>query len=267
MPQLPMHSGDEVPSQASQRAGRSNQKTFRRMLRAVMRSRSLTLPAFLPDLPIRWRPWFLLFTSLIMLLLALLGFTNIANNWPLDDKILHFVCLGLATGVFYFIFDADEDARRIWFWRYAPVIATLIICFFFGGIVSEIVQGLLPYKTFDIWDVVANLLGSSVGLYVSFHAEKYYRSRREISRLYQPLDDDLPSDDEDDDVGPAAAYLPVLSTASGPSGSSRQKNTGGGTGLVFPSERNVWDDRVNVFDVGAEEEDSDDAAKPTRSKR
>lgn len=36
------------------------------------------------------------------------------------------------------------------------------------------------YKEFQIGDVVANLLGSSVGLYISYHLEKYYRHRREV---------------------------------------------------------------------------------------
>jgi len=35
-------------------------------------------------------------------------------------------------------------------------------------------------KEFQIGDVVANLLGSSVGLYISYHLEKYYRHRREV---------------------------------------------------------------------------------------
>jgi hypothetical protein len=35
-------------------------------------------------------------------------------------------------------------------------------------------------KEFQIGDVVANLLGSSVGLYISYYLEKYYRHRREV---------------------------------------------------------------------------------------
>jgi hypothetical protein len=42
-----------------------------------------------------------------MLSLALMGFTN-AHALPLNDKLLHFLCLGIATGVFYFIFDVEE---------------------------------------------------------------------------------------------------------------------------------------------------------------
>ena len=43
-----------------------------------------------------------------MLMLAFLGFTNFAHSLPLNDKILHLVCLCLATTVFYFIFDVEE---------------------------------------------------------------------------------------------------------------------------------------------------------------
>ena len=43
-----------------------------------------------------------------MLILAFLGFTNAAHGLPVNDKLLHFFCLCLATGVFYFIFDVEE---------------------------------------------------------------------------------------------------------------------------------------------------------------
>lgn len=48
------------------------------------------------------------FTCLIMALLAFLGFTNFSRALPLNDKILHFLCFGVATGVFYFIIDVEE---------------------------------------------------------------------------------------------------------------------------------------------------------------
>lgn len=43
-----------------------------------------------------------------MVALAFLGFTNFAHSLPLNDKVLHFICLMLATGMFYFIFDVEE---------------------------------------------------------------------------------------------------------------------------------------------------------------
>jgi len=226
-----------------------------------MRSRSVTMPRNLPDLPIRLRPWFILFTSLIMMILALLGFTNIAQEWPLNDKILHFICFCVATGVFYFIFDVDEDARRIWFWRYFGLIATGFICFFFGGIVSEIVQGLLPYKKFDYGDVLANLLGSGLGLTVSYHIERYYRRRREISKLYKPLNEDIEEGVYTDDEDLSGAAQPVFSSSNlpPPNDPNLAKSTiySGARPLVPPPHINVWDDRLDVFDVGEDEEDDD----------
>lgn len=99
----------------------------RRAFKALMRSHHLKIPKY--DLPLRFRPvsrpppclgpthilialflrqWFVALTFLIMLSLAFLGITNFAHAIPLNDKLLHFFCLGIATGVFYFIFDVEE---------------------------------------------------------------------------------------------------------------------------------------------------------------
>jgi hypothetical protein len=67
----------------------------------------LRLPTHNPN-TLFLRQWFVLLTFLVMLSLALLGLTNLAHALPLNDKLLHFFCLGIATGVFYFIFDVEE---------------------------------------------------------------------------------------------------------------------------------------------------------------
>ncbi|KAF9070092.1 hypothetical protein BDP27DRAFT_1420311 [Rhodocollybia butyracea] len=208
-----------------------------------MKSHRVRLPKH--DLPIRLRPWFILFTVFIMLCLAFLGFTNFSHALPLNDKFLHFVCFLIATAVFYFIFDVDEEYRRIWFWRHSGLILTVVICFFFGGILSEIVQSMLPFKEFQIGDVVANLLGSSIGLYVAYHAE---RINSQIARLYRPLDMDVLSDDEDDTAG--TQLLPVHTH------SQQQQNKG----LPGKSIRlaDVWDEREELFGVGEDSEDEND---------
>lgn len=51
-------------------------------------------------------------------------------------------------------------------------------------------QGLLPYKTFDWFDVLGNLLGASVGLYLAERLERYARDREELAQLYLPLDEE-----------------------------------------------------------------------------
>ncbi|KAI0085184.1 hypothetical protein BDY19DRAFT_459789 [Irpex rosettiformis] len=244
MPQLPTTSESRWT-----RAKRATKKIKGKATKAVMRSHHLTIPVY--DMPLRFRPWFVLFTSLVMILLAFLGFTNFAHALPVNDKLLHFFCLMFATGIFYFIFDVEEDARRIWFWRYAPLIFTGIVCFFFGGILSEVVQSLLPYKEFQIGDIIANLSGSSIGLYVAYYLERYYRHRREISRLYRPLNPDevlLSDEDDDEDLEAGTQLLLTRPTPNNVKPTSTK---------TMPKYRlaNVWDEGEELFDIG---EDSDE---------
>ncbi|KAI0368351.1 hypothetical protein BV20DRAFT_928782, partial [Pilatotrama ljubarskyi] len=227
----------------------------RRLNKAVMRSYHFRIPKY--DMPIRLRPWFVVFTSLILVTLALLGFTNFSHALPVNDKVLHFLCMAIATGVFYFIFDVEEDARRIWFWRSAPLIFSGVVCFFFGGIISEIVQSMLPYKEFQVGDVAANLLGSTLGLYVAYHLERYYRHRREISRLYQPLDPEAVSEDEEDSDIYGTQLLPLHYEPRTPRTPFKP-----GRATAAPKAAriaDVWDEREELFDIGDESEDEDEA--------
>ncbi|KAF8513147.1 hypothetical protein BU17DRAFT_53464 [Hysterangium stoloniferum] len=227
------------------RSNKALRKTMRRCVKSCMKSHRVRIPKY--DFPIRLRPWFLVFTSLVMILLAFLGFTNFLIHAPMVE-ILHFICLGVATGVFYFIWDVDDEARRIWIWRNSGLILTGIICFFFGGFISEVIQSLLPYKQFDFGDVIANLLGSMLGLWVSYHLERYYRHRREISRLYQPLsvdEEDLFSDSDPEEV---SRGLHLLSTSTHRPSKSAASNT--------PVHVNhVWDESDALFDIGEEDEE------------
>jgi hypothetical protein len=61
--------------------------------------------------------------------------------------LIHFWHTKKATGLFYFIWDVDEPARRVWIWRNASLILTWIVCFAGGGLGSELVQSLLPVST------------------------------------------------------------------------------------------------------------------------
>ncbi|RDB25297.1 Uncharacterized protein C11E3.10 [Hypsizygus marmoreus] len=224
---------------------RNARKSFHRLSKSVMKSHRFRIPNY--DMPIRLRLWFLAFTCIIMIILAFLGFTNFSRSLPMNDKLLHFLCFGWATAVFYFIIDVEEDARRIWFWRHSGLIFTAFVCFFCGGILSEVVQSLLPYKEFQAGDVMANLLGSSVGLVIAYHLERHYRHRKEIARLYRPIDtslSDLEYDDEDD-TGTQLLPTHFSIAAVAPKGNGHKS-----TNLA-----DVWDEREEVFDIG---EDSDD---------
>ncbi|EJU04288.1 hypothetical protein DACRYDRAFT_114641 [Dacryopinax primogenitus] len=232
----------------SMSAGRRMPTRTRLVFRRIMRSQKFVLPNNY-HLPIRLRPWFVIFTLVDMIFLAFLGFTNVVHDVPVNDKVMHFVCLGLATGLVYFIFDVEEDARRIWIWRNAGLFITGFLCFVLGGIVSEFVQGLLPYKTFQLGDIAANLLGSSLGLYLSWNLERYYRHRREIERLYQPLDVlEEPTDDEGDDT------LPSFYTR-------QQPRAVTSLGVQRSRLADVWDEREEVFHLVDGEEDEAEPPK------
>lgn len=121
---------------------------------------------------------------------------------------------------------------------------------------SEIVQSMLPHKEFQSGDVVANWLGSTVGLYLAYYIEKHYRSRREIARLYRPLemDDISDADDASDGEGPSGTQLlPLYSHPSAPSKSKPVK----GARL-----NDVWDEREELFDIGDDSGEEDGAGTP-----
>ncbi|KAI3475893.1 hypothetical protein L1887_62653 [Cichorium endivia] len=148
--------------------------------------------------------------------------------------------------MFYMIWDVDEPARTSYLWRNASLILSAITCLLVGGIGSEIVQSLLPYKQFQIGDIVANLLGSSLGLWFSYHLEKRYRARRELERLYAPLDiedyGDL-LDDEDDgaDLDPTPNPRSSLKTSSSTAGANKKTR--------FAAD--VWDDSLDIDNLPA----------------
>ncbi|GAA6025416.1 hypothetical protein JCM10207_004544, partial [Rhodosporidiobolus poonsookiae] len=159
----------------------------------------------LAGLPLRIRPAFILFTFLCLLVLSLLGFhptlaSHIARpKVPFSDKILHFVCFLAATMLFYHIFVVEEAARRVPGWRWFNELASVGVCVLCGGILSEFIQSLLPYKTFHFGDVIANLLGSSLGVALSYRLNAQRRRDRELRRLYEQLGEMSDSEDEDGD--------------------------------------------------------------------
>ncbi|TFK68688.1 hypothetical protein BDN72DRAFT_870890 [Pluteus cervinus] len=231
-------------------------RPFRVISQSIMRAHRIHIPKY--DFRVLIRPWFVVFTFLVMIALAFLGFTNFAHALPLNDKVLRFVCFGVATGVFYFIFDIEEESRRIWMWRYSPLMFTAFTCFFCGGILSEVAQSMLPYKEFQIGDVIANLLGSSLGLCIAYSIDKHHRHRKEIARLYRPVDTEYLSDPEDvdEDIAPGTQLLPLYARSNPPKGASNSK---GGTRLA-----DVWDEREEIFGVGEESDEDEDEPDVTR---
>jgi len=151
----------------------------------------------------------------------------------------------------------NSSVRRIWFWRHSALIFTGFTCFFCGGILSEFVQAALPFKQFEWGDVLANLLGSSLGLYVAYHLERYYRHRREIARLYRPLSgsvSDFEEEEDDEDESMGTQLLPT----------HHVHNT-----LMLPFNQkarlaDVWDERDEVFDIGVDSDEEHDVTTSVR---
>ncbi|EIW69825.1 hypothetical protein TREMEDRAFT_17930, partial [Tremella mesenterica DSM 1558] len=126
------------------------------------------------DLPLNIRPAIVFLTATWLLLLGILGMAPLPEL-PVNDKALHFFGLGFATFLLYYVIEVPEGpARRVWYIRRAPLLLTLILSFFFGGIVSDNSQ--------------ANLLGSTLFLYLAHILHRRSRRRSERQALYQPLD-------------------------------------------------------------------------------
>lgn len=68
-----------------------------------------------------------------MMLLSLLGFhptlaEHISPPVPFSDKLLHFIGLAIASGLFYGIFKVEEEARRMVVWRYFAEGISGVVC-------------------------------------------------------------------------------------------------------------------------------------------
>lgn len=114
---------------------------------------------------------------------------------------------------------------------------------------SEVVQSMLPYKEFQFGDVIANLFGSSLGLWAAYYLDRYYRHRREISRLYQPLsqeEDMLLSDSESESGNTGGRGFPLLPTYMPKTPPKPQSQIRLG---------NVWDESEELFEIGDDEEE------------
>ncbi|KAK9238678.1 hypothetical protein V1525DRAFT_400223 [Lipomyces kononenkoae] len=128
---------------------------------------------------------------LLLLLSAYLGFAPIVVQ---HDKILHFVFFFALTTLFYWIVDTSR--RRL-------INATIVVCILVGGIGSELVQSFVPYREFDIYDIVANVIGASLALALSsfYHKRMLERKRAQKYSAVQTQDEpDLEQGDTSEDV-------------------------------------------------------------------
>lgn len=150
----------------------------------------------------------------------------------------------------------------------------LSIKYLVGSILSEFVQSLLPYKTFQFGDIIANLLGTSLGIFLARKSMKNYRIQLELNRLYRPVDfttlttsnsgryddefDENGEGNEEEDLlvgggrenemeeGRNRAETQIQNLSSSTTKGSSKNNS-------KRSEENPWDDGEEIFGIGEDE--------------
>ncbi|KAG2226209.1 hypothetical protein INT45_003354 [Circinella minor] len=116
----------------------------------------------------------LLILFFLLLLLGILGFAPIDLHDKISDKVLHFSAFTILAICLYFLWDLS----------YKRNLALSAIVLYSIAIMSECIQGLLPYRTFDGYDILANLMGGSIGLLSAFAIDYFFTSRREHQRRW-----------------------------------------------------------------------------------
>ncbi|KAM0667924.1 hypothetical protein ACQRIT_002791 [Beauveria bassiana] len=123
---------------------------------------------------------------LLLLLAAYAGLTKLQLGHLVNDKVLHFSTFFLLTVVFYWVVDTNR--RR-------TINMTFIICTLILGVGSEFLQSFLPNdREFDIYDIVANLVGSLLGLGLCSWYHRRMLERRRQKKTYNAV----PGEDEED---------------------------------------------------------------------
>ncbi|KAF1810632.1 hypothetical protein P152DRAFT_439599 [Eremomyces bilateralis CBS 781.70] len=142
-----------------------------------------------------------------VVLLFIAGYLGLAPNqipeYKGSDKVLHFLTFFILTLCFYWTIETNR--RR-------TLQLTIAVCPALLGIGSEFIQAALPNgRTFDLYDIVANILGSGLAIALStwYHLRMLERKRQ--AKGYQPA----PGEEEDLELGervgsPAAPRAPTL---------------------------------------------------------
>ncbi|KAF4979523.1 hypothetical protein FZEAL_4291 [Fusarium zealandicum] len=123
---------------------------------------------------------------LLLLIAGYAGLTTLQLGQHVNDKLLHFVTFFLLTIVFYWVVDTNR--RR-------TLNMTLVVCTLVLGVGSEFVQSFIDNgREFDMYDIVANVIGSFIGLGICTWYHKRMLERKRQRRRYSVV----PGEDEGD---------------------------------------------------------------------
>lgn len=116
---------------------------------------------------------------LLLFLAAYAGLTTLQLGEYVNDKVLHYITFFLLTIVFYWVVDTTR--RR-------TLHMTLVVCTLILGVGSEFLQSFLPNdRDFDIWDIVANVVGSLAGIGLCSWYHKRMLERRRQKKTYNAV--------------------------------------------------------------------------------
>lgn len=173
----------------------------------------------------------------LCLIAAYAGLSTLQLGAYVNDKVLHASTFFILTVVFYWIIDTNR--RR-------TLNLTLFVCTFGLGIGSEFLQAAIPNgRNFDLYDIVANVIGSAAGLALC----TWYHMRM-LDRKRQTRYQSVPGQDITDvELGEGIADQEEGITA--PSSSAR--------GPTLQEEVDNWDENgADEWDEEDEEESGDD---------
>ena len=97
------------------------------------------------------------------------GVKNANIELNLVDKLIHGVLFGILSLLMVIGFTKQNQFKNLKFYAEKH---TFIVCFCFG-ILIEIIQYLLPYRTFSWLDVLANTCGTILGLGLFYMIYKF----------------------------------------------------------------------------------------------
>jgi VanZ family protein len=88
---------------------------------------------------------------------------EIEPDWPYFDKVLHFTAYALLGALFLRAFKTTRIKHHL---KLIFVLSVLFSALY--GISDEIHQSFVPYRTADYRDVLADILGSILGVYIFY---------------------------------------------------------------------------------------------------
>jgi VanZ family protein len=84
---------------------------------------------------------------------------DITPHWPFFDKVLHFTAYALLGALFLRAFKTTRIKHNL-----KLIIMLSILLSSLYGISDEIHQSFVPYRTADVMDALADIIGSAFGV-------------------------------------------------------------------------------------------------------